>query len=497
MEEKKTRSPQHAAHEAPAASKHAAKESPAAKKRMTRRRKLATPFFTVLFGLALIALIIPLRPTESMREKRRLAEFPKLTAKTLLSGDFFDGVSTWYSDTFPGREVWLDVATGLSDLHGITTNVIDYSQLKQAGEPEETEYLPLPTPESASAAETTDPDAEPTPTPEPTPGPTPEPTPYYEEIDTPTESVETWGGLGDNDEKVIHGVALQIGGAAFEKFSFNENLTNLNANMISRAASIAKEYDVRFFDMPIPASVGVLLSSDLLDRLGMDDQGQAIAYKFEKENDDVIKVNVFNTLIRHNDEYIYFRTDHHWTALGAYYAYETFCRMADFEPVPLEDFEERDMGDFLGSFYSTSPAPANLETDRLYAYQPPCDLEMQLYRNGTTFSAEPIIDMSQSNIFSKYSAFLGGDSMMTVLTNNDLPDAPNCVVYKDSYGNPFVLYLTQHYHRVYALDFRQYDAMGMRSFIQNYHISDVILAESMSKAMGYGAYEQLDMRLGY
>ena len=460
-------------------------------KRKKRRRALAAPFFTVLFVLGLIALIIPLRPTESMREKRRLTQFPELTVRTLLSGDFFDGVSTWYSDTFPGRETWLDVATALNDLHGITTNVVSYSQLNNP-----VEEIPEITPPPA-AAETPSPADEPDVTAEPTPVPTPEPTPYYEEIDTPTDSVETWGGLGDNDEKVIHGAALQIGGAAFEKFSFNENLANLNANMISRAASIAKEYDVRFFDMPIPASVGILLSSDLLDRLGMDDQGQAIAYKFEKENEDVIKVNVFNTLIRHNDEYIYFRTDHHWTALGAYYAYETFCRMADFEPVPLEEFEERDMGDFLGSFYSTSPAPANLETDRLLAYQPPGDIEMQLYRNGTTFSADPIIDMSQSNIFSKYSAFLGGDSMMTVLTNNDLPDAPNCVVYKDSYGNPFVLYLTQHYHRVYALDFRQYDAMGMRSFIQNYHINDVILAESMSKAMGYGAYEQLDMRLGY
>ncbi|MBQ7473996.1 MAG: hypothetical protein IJS79_06595 [Oscillospiraceae bacterium] len=515
MEEKKTRSPKHTApetgrhasraaretsrHAAGAANRRTEKETPAADRRAVRRRKMATPFFAVLFSLALIALIIPLRPTESMREKRRLAEFPKLTAQTLLNGDFFDGVSTWYSDTFPGREVWLDVATGMNNLHGITTNVIDYSQLKADASGGEEEYLPLPTPEPtpAAAEETPDAEAEPTPTPEPTPVPTPEPTPYYEEIDTPTESVETWGGLGDNDEKVIHGAALQIGGAAFEKFTFNEGLTTLNANMVSRAAGIAKEYDVRFFDMPIPASVGVLLSSDLLDRLGMDDQGKAIAFKFEKESDDVIKVNVFNTLIRHNSEYIYFRTDHHWTALGAYYAYETFCRMADFEPVPLEEFTELDMGRSLGSFYSTSPAPAKLEEDELYAYSPPGDIEMDVYKNGTHFSAEPIIDMSQSSIFSKYMAFLGGDHTMTVLTNNDLPDAPNCVVYKDSYGNPFVLYLTQHYHRVYALDFRQYDAMGMRSFIQAYHINDVILAESMSKAMGYGAYEQLDMRLGY
>lgn len=461
-------------------------------KRKKRRRALAAPFFTVLFVLGLIALIIPLRPTESMREKRRLTQFPELTVRTLLSGDFFDGVSTWYSDTFPGRETWLDVATALNDLHGITTNVVSYSQLNNP-----VEEIPEITPPPA-AAETPSPADEPDVTAEPTPVPTPEPTPYYEEIDTPTDSVETWGGLGDNDEKVIHGAALQIGGAAFEKFSFNEGLTTLNANMVSRAAGIAKEYDVRFFDMPIPASVGILLSSDLLDRLGMDDQGKAIAFKFEKESDDVLKVNVFNTLIRHNDEYIYYRTDHHWSALGAYYAYETFCRVAGFEPVPLSEYREMDMGRFLGSFYSTSPQPSKLEEDNLYAYYPPGDIVMDIYQNGTTFTADPVIDMSKSSIFNKYMAFLGGDHTMTVLTNNDLgDDAPNCVVYKDSYSNPFVLYLTQHYHRVYALDFRQYDAMGMRSFIQAYHINDVILAESMSKAMGYGAYEQLDMRLGY
>jgi hypothetical protein len=464
-----------------------------------RRRRLAAPFFTVLFALGVIALILPLRPTESMREKRRLAQFPEFTVKTLVSGDFFDGVSTWYSDTFPGREGWLDVATTLNGMHGITKNVISYSQINQPAVEETLPPIAVETP--APPAESAEPggiDAEPTPTPEPTPVPTPEPTPYYEEIDTPTESVETWGGLGDNDEKVIHGAALQIGGAAFEKFQFNEGLTSLNAVMVSRAAGIAKEYDVRFFDMPIPASVGVLLSSDLVSRLGMGDQGQAIAFKFEKESDDVMKVNVFNTLVRHNGEYIYFRTDHHWTALGAYYAYEAFCRVADFEPVPLSEYEEKDMGDFLGSFYSTSPQPAKLEEDRLYAYQPPGNIEMQVYNNGFTYGAPVIADKSKAGKFDKYVAFLGGDHTMTVLTNTDMPeDGPNCAVYKDSYGNPFVIYLTQHYHRVYALDFRKYDAMGMRSFIQAYHINDVILAESMSMSMGLGTYQMLDMRLGY
>ena len=171
--------------------------------------------------------------------------------------------------------------------------------------------------------------------------------------------------------------------------------------------------------------------------------------------------------------------------------------MADFEPVPLEEYTELDMGDFLGSFYSTSPQPAKLETDRVYAYDPPGNITMRVYDSGTTYEWPVITDMTQSSIFSKYMAFLAGDHAMTVLTNEDLPDGPNCVVYKDSYGNPFVIYLAQHYHHVYALDYRKYDAMTMRSFIQNYGISDVILAESMSNAMGLGTYEILDMRLGY
>ena len=119
-----------------------------AEKIKKRRRALAAPFFTVLFVLGVVALIIPLRPTESMREKRRLAQFPELTVKTLFSGDFFDGVSTWYSDTFPGRETWLDVATVLNNSHGITTNVISYSQLNQ---PASQETLPQSTVTMSSA----------------------------------------------------------------------------------------------------------------------------------------------------------------------------------------------------------------------------------------------------------------------------------------------------------------------------------------------------------
>ena len=72
-----------------------------------RRARVAAPFCTVLFVLAVVAFIIPLRPTESESEKRKLTEFPDFSVETLLSGEYFDQIGLWFSDTFPFRGYWL------------------------------------------------------------------------------------------------------------------------------------------------------------------------------------------------------------------------------------------------------------------------------------------------------------------------------------------------------------------------------------------------------
>ena len=65
--------------------------------------KAASFFVTLYLGMT-IAFIIPLRPTYSETEKRNLKEFPEFSAEALISGSFFDDISTWFSDTFPYRE---------------------------------------------------------------------------------------------------------------------------------------------------------------------------------------------------------------------------------------------------------------------------------------------------------------------------------------------------------------------------------------------------------
>ena len=75
-------------------------------------------FFVLLFSCFILSLIIPLRPKYSESEKRELAKFPKFTFTALVSGKYFDGINSWYSDTFPLREKLTDINAFFTGLYG-------------------------------------------------------------------------------------------------------------------------------------------------------------------------------------------------------------------------------------------------------------------------------------------------------------------------------------------------------------------------------------------
>ena len=441
--------------------------------------------------LTVAAFIIPLRPTRSYSEKRNLTPFPRFSAAALTSGEYFDGISAWFSDTFPGRETWLRVNAAVEQLHGVS-DVTIYGDLPVADAAVTVPPVPTPPPATPTIMPTATPaPAQPTATPEPTPAPepTPEPTPEPVVVTSPpTESVEEWGGIAaDEDAEVIFGTTLQIGDAAYGYFSFLQYGCDSYAKVISDFADAMAEKDVEVYAMPIPTSVGVMISSAYQEKIKCSDQGAAIAYMLGVMGENVGKVNVFNNLVAHNDEYIFFRTDHHWTALGAYYAYETFCAAAGMEPAPLERFEEWDEGEFLGTFYYNCNQSWRLKADNLYAYNPPGDLEMLITTDAdVTFPMTVLHDMSNGQPGSKYMTFLSGDHPIITIENHDIPDAPVCVVVKDSFGNPFVPYLTQNYSKIYVLDYRKYFKMNLKYFVDLYDVDQVIFAQALPLAESEG-----------
>ena len=444
------------------------------------KARYALLFFVVLAILTVVSFIIPLRPTRSQSEKRNLAEFPEFSLEAVASGTYFDEINIWFSDTFPGRESWLSFNTKIKELYGYSSIAVSGDALLD--EPED--IIPdAPTVEVTLPVLETDPPEE-----------TQEQV-IIEEIAPPTGDVEEWGGVKmDEDAQVSYGSSMiQINDTIFKYCRFSQNGSNRYAQAINVAAATLIDKDVRLINIPIPTSIGILVENEYLEELHCTPQDQIIEYMFSQMHESVIKLNIHPILLEHNDEYLYFRTDHHWTARGAYYAYVELCNTLGFEAAPLENFEEKDMGEFEGSSYWSAPYPSKLEIDRLYAYIPQGDIKMLICSDGRNGYEWPLIyDRTNSNRNTKYMAFLSGDHALAIVTNESLPDAPNCVIVKDSYGNALVPFLTQNYHKVYVIDYRMYYVMDLDDFVDQYDIDDVIIANNLIAAQSTDAMDELE-----
>ena len=454
------------------------------KKRLSlnRQQKRAIPFFSLLAVLAVVAFILPLRPRQSVAEKRNLAEFPAFSAESFWNGTYFDAINLWFSDTFPGRELYIRQAQELEALQGLNRNKVMLDD-RESTENDRLDALLAEAEESAA----------PSAVPEALPAPTAEaeiPAAAETEAAPPADAwaeIENWDGLDGEDEVAMLGNVVALGDSIFTALGFTQEYTDQYAAACNRYAEELAPLNVRFFNLPVPTSVGVLVSSDFLPQIKCADQGKILRYLFSQEEDGIGKVNVFNNLLAHRDEYIYFRGDHHWTALGAYYAYEEFCHTAGFEPVPLSEYQEMDMGVFRGTLYWRAGA-RDIWEDDLIAYLPPGEISMEIpsYPNLTA----PVQDRSQKDPASKYNCFIAGDNETTVLTNPALPEGSCCMVIKDSFGNPFTVYLAQHYHRVVIVDYRHADR-SLRDFVEEYRPQDLILINSIGLTQRPGAQSLL------
>ena len=454
------------------------------------------PFFLVMAVLTVVSFIIPLRPTVSYIEKRSLAEFPEFSVEALTSGDYFDDISTWFSDTFPGRESWITLASRTESLHG-------YSEIMIAGDPEDFMDLDEITPETevptetsapeteaptdAPVAEGTEPAGEPateavpeTTEPIPETEPAPEETIVLEEGTAPDMPVEEWGGVDAGANEIFKsGAVIQIGDTLFQQQGFSKNESTRYVNVINKVADTYADQGIRVVSAQPPQSVGVMIEPEYLEKIKCADQAEISAFIGENLNDNVYYVDTVPLLREHNDEYIFFRTDHHWTALGAYYVYEAICEELGMEAASLDSFEVWDQGRFQGSLYWKAPRTSALTEDNVIAYNPPGDLNTRIYKTGNSgFEWTVLTDMSKSNVNSKYMTFLAGDPPLVRIINNDLPDAGNCVIIKDSFGNCLAPFFTQNYHTVYVVDYRYY-SKSMSTLISSFEIDDVIFVPNL------------------
>lgn len=406
-------------------------------------------FVAVLGFLAFVALIIPLRPKESQIEKRTLTKFPKPTVETLWNGEFFEGVNTWYADTFPFREKLISGNMGIRAAYGVQKNQI-YGDVQAVAQVSEEDIAEEETKEN-------------------------------EQEKTTVKSGEKQREIQEIQEKF--GAVYVAENTAFGLYGFNQKGVDKYVEAVNTLANKVDE-EVNIYDMIVPISSGVYLDAELQKELGSSDQREAIQYICDKLDKKVTPIDVFATLEDHNDEYLYFRTDHHWTALGAYYAYCEFMKEKDIKPTPIDSYETKTFDNFLGTMYSYCNQSAALgETpDTVTAYIPLATNDMTYTdRKGNTVEYEIISDVSEWNAASKYNCFIGGDQPISEIHNPTKNDGSSCLVVKESFGNAFVPFLVDHYEYVYVVDYRYYPS-GLTALISEKEIKDVLFLNNISAA---------------
>lgn len=203
----------------------------------------------------------------------------------------------------------------------------------------------------------------------------------------------------------------------------------------------------------------------------------------KKLSNNVKTVNMYDNLMKHRNEYIYFRTDHHWTALGAYYGYEEFCRAKGVLPITLDRHETVEFDGFLGSFYNDTNKSKVLEKnpDTIKAYYPISPDTSLVYTttSGKSNSWDVIYDVSNYPAYAKYSTFIAGDNPYTVIKNDNLKDGSSCVVVKESFGNAFVPFLVDHYEKIYVVDYRYWQGNVVK-LAKEKKVDDVIFLNNLS-----------------
>lgn len=197
------------------------------------------------------------------------------------------------------------------------------------------------------------------------------------------------------------------------------------------------------------------------------DQKQFIQNAYSKlDSEAVAAIDVVSGLTARREEDIYFRTDHHWTPLGAYEAYSIAGRKLGYTPIALEAFNvEHASSDFLGTLYSKVLYNA-FDTDTIDLYTYPQGPKVL----GVEFEDEKGVTAKDSYFFrefldkkDKYSVYCG-ENKPRLTIHTDAPGNKRILIIKDSYANSMVPFLAQHYSTITMLDMR-YINMPIGDFI--------------------------------
>ena len=402
-----------------------------------------------IFFLATIILFIFFpRPVYSELEKRDLTEFPQKESFMSNPSQFTGEISKWFSDTEPFRDELMTFSMWIRDRLrlriGKDEDIITFRQVAEDN------------------AEETD----------------------IEEQDIAHEDFKN--PLANENAKIAGSGIIIVGTGP-----------NVRALMVyggspkasEKFITMVKDYSTTFPDLSVYVLVAPLATEFYLpDKVRKNSNPELPTLQYIKENlgGNIKFIDVYNALESHADEDIYFRTDHHWTPLGAFYAAQAFAKMARVDFKPLENYQKKSVKDFVGTMYSYSKDISLKNNPEDFIYYEPQNIKYETsfitYNLNKNFQIVSESKPFSSSFFKKYkdgasgaySTFMGGDRMIAKVTT-DNKSSRKLLIIKDSYGNAIPGYLFYSFDEIHVVDFR-YFTKNMTSYIRDNKITDLLFA---------------------
>ncbi len=279
----------------------------------------------------------------------------------------------------------------------------------------------------------------------------------------------------------VNGIYMCEDGYYIEEYDGLENVDRIMAAML-RLCEGVKSADITLCLVPTAVSI---YADKLPAAAKNEDQATDLAaLRFlmlaglsEAAGERVSFADVGAVLKEHADEGLYYRLDHHWTTLGAFYAYREICAELGIEPLERSAFEEKVVSTtFKGSFYS-KVNDLTAKPDEITAFTSD-RLDLTVLYKDKGLETDSLVAEEYLSKRDQYSYFLNNQNSFIEIHNAKASSDRVLAVVKDSYANCLVPFLCEHFETVYVFDTRYYREK-VTEFINENGVTDVLFLYNM------------------
>ena len=421
------------------------------------QNKIYIVLVTLLFAAFALVLNLFPRSAYSPLEKRELARFPEFSLDSLFSGAFTTSINSWYSDSEPFRDRFMQLSMKEKDLLRVVLGEENVTFHAAAGPVEEGEET--------------------------------------DDLEMKERDVEEYHNnlTADEKAKIANKGIIIVGSGPNVRALMAYGGSSKGGVQYAEAANEYKRAfgsSVNVYCMVIPTAVDFYCPEKA--RRSSNPEQPTIRNIYSHLLPDVHAVDVYTALGKHAAEDIFLRTDHHWAPLGAFYAAEQFARVAGVPFKQLSSYERKVVHRFVGSMYGYSQDIALKNAPEDFVYYVPQGVDYTTTYTDYVINSNYEITAERKpykGIFfykykdgsgGAYCTFMGGDTRITCVRTPQT-NHRRVLILKDSFGNALPGYLFYSFEEIHVVDFR-YFAKNMKDYVRDNKITDILFANNIFNA---------------